>query len=145
MWNSPSWQQQTTNKYKYQVQWDSWEPSASCREGSASVKGFHREILIGKKPTKNDVKLFKEHYGSDPAVLARMWHDTGVGPPLGKPICAMASGLPLGGNLDNVLESGRHLRPHVVQWNRLAKRHHRAMSSCRGCFCWIVVCPLQVH
>jgi hypothetical protein len=25
-----------------------------------------------QEPTKNDIKLFKKHYGSDPAVLARM-------------------------------------------------------------------------
>jgi hypothetical protein len=30
-----------------------------------------------EEPTKNDIKLFKKHYGSDPAVLARLWHDMG--------------------------------------------------------------------
>jgi len=30
-----------------------------------------------QEPTKHDIKLFKKHYGSDPAVLARMWHDMG--------------------------------------------------------------------
>jgi hypothetical protein len=30
-----------------------------------------------QEPTKNDQKLFKKHYGSDLAVLARMWHDMG--------------------------------------------------------------------
>jgi hypothetical protein len=37
------------------------------------VKDFHHEILIGR----NDLKLFKKHYGFDPAVLARIWHDMG--------------------------------------------------------------------
>jgi hypothetical protein len=53
--------------------------------GAADVlqRGFHvcqglpSRNFDRQDPTKNDIKLFKKHYGSDPAVLARMWHDMG--------------------------------------------------------------------
>ncbi len=53
--------------------------------GTANVlqRGFHicqwlpSRNFDRQEPTKNDIKLFKKHYDSDPAVLARMWHDMG--------------------------------------------------------------------
>lgn len=30
-----------------------------------------------QEPKKVDIKLFKKHYDSDPAVLARMWYNKG--------------------------------------------------------------------
>jgi hypothetical protein len=80
MWNSPSrLQQQTTTEY-VQV------PSSMRFLGATDVlqRGFHvcqglpsRNFNGQEEPTKNDIKLFKKHYGSDPAVLARIWHDMG--------------------------------------------------------------------
>jgi hypothetical protein len=54
--------------------------------GAADVlqRGFHvceglpsRNFDDRQEPRKHDVKLFKKHYGSDPAVLAKIWHDMG--------------------------------------------------------------------
>ena len=64
----------------------STSPKSAMRfPGAANVlqRGF--QVCHGLQPrnsdkqelTKSDIKLFKKHYGSDPAVLARMWYDMG--------------------------------------------------------------------
>jgi hypothetical protein len=47
------------------------------QRGFQVCQGLPSRNFDKQEPTKSDVKLFKKHYGSDPAVLARMWHDMG--------------------------------------------------------------------
>ena len=47
------------------------------QRGFEVCKGLQSRNFDTQEPTKHDLKIFKKHYGSDPAVLARMWHDMG--------------------------------------------------------------------
>jgi hypothetical protein len=48
------------------------------RRGLEVCKGLpSRNFDAQEEPAKHDLKIFKEHRGSDLAVLARMWHDMG--------------------------------------------------------------------
>jgi hypothetical protein len=45
------------------------------QRGFEVCQGLPQRNFDRQEPRKNDIKLFKKHYGSDPAVLAWMWHD----------------------------------------------------------------------
>jgi hypothetical protein len=44
------------------------------QRGFRVCEGLPSRNFDWQEPTKHDVKLFKKHHGSDPAVLARIWH-----------------------------------------------------------------------
>jgi hypothetical protein len=48
------------------------------QRGFQVCQGLPSRNFDKQEPAKSDVKLFKKHCGSDPAVLARMWHDMGA-------------------------------------------------------------------
>jgi hypothetical protein len=48
------------------------------QRGFEVCKGLpSRNFDAQEEPAKHDLKMFKKHHGSDPAVLARMWHNMG--------------------------------------------------------------------
>jgi hypothetical protein len=67
----------TTNNYKFKSSMRFLGAADVLQRGFHVCQGLPSRNFDRQDPTKNDIKLFKKHYGSDPAVLARMWHDMG--------------------------------------------------------------------